>query len=121
MPRATISKFLLAAIIPAAAATLAMSAPAQAADADHGKTLFMKDGCFECHGTVGQGGAAGPALAPKTPTAEGIAKYIRNPRGAMPPYVQSVVSDADIADIQAYLSSVPKPKKPEDIPLLSGK
>ena len=31
---------------------------------DAGRTLFMKNGCFQCHGAEAQGGAAGPRLSP---------------------------------------------------------
>ena len=40
-------------------------AQAPAGDAAKGKVLFMKNGCYECHGTVGQGGT-GPRIAPRT-------------------------------------------------------
>ncbi len=45
-------------------------------------------------------------------------KYVRNPTGAMPPYTNQV-SDADIADIRAYLATVPAPPAVKDIPLLN--
>jgi mono/diheme cytochrome c family protein len=87
-------------------------------DAAHGKALFMRDGCFECHGTVGQGGP-GIRLAPGPLPASVIAAYIRNPAGEMPPYTSKVVSDQDIADIHAYLASVPKPPALAEIPELN--
>jgi mono/diheme cytochrome c family protein len=36
----------------------------------------------------------------------------------MPPYREAVLSDADLADIYAYLQSIPQPKEVKDIPLL---
>ena len=36
---------------------------ASAASPEHGKAVYMKMGCWQCHGTVGQGGA-GPRIAP---------------------------------------------------------
>jgi mono/diheme cytochrome c family protein len=96
---------------------LATSAHAQ--DANRGKHLFMADGCYECHGTVGQGGAAAPRIAPDPFPAEAISTYIRQPGGVMPPYAQSVLSDRDTADIQAYLAGIPQPKAVKDIPLLA--
>ena len=86
-------------------------------DAAHGKELFMKDGCYECHGYVGQG-AVGARLAPAPLPWEGIAAYIRNPAGEMPPYVSKVVSDQDVRDIHAYLATIPTPPRVADIPLL---
>jgi len=93
-------------------------APAMAQDAARGQHLFMADGCYECHGTVGQGGAA-PKLAPDPLPAEVIAHYIRHPAAVMPPYVETLVGDADVRDIQAYLASLPQPKPLNDIPLLA--
>jgi mono/diheme cytochrome c family protein len=37
----------------------------------------------------------------------------------MPPYTEKVLSDAQVADIHAYLASIPRGKAPADIPLLS--
>ena len=44
---------------------IAMAALAQtkAGDTANGKRLFERNGCYECHGYVGQGGAAGARLA----------------------------------------------------------
>ena len=44
---------------------LAVSAFAQTKPGDvaNGKRLFDKDGCYQCHGYVGQGGTSGPRLA----------------------------------------------------------
>jgi ubiquinol-cytochrome c reductase cytochrome c subunit len=36
----------------------------------------------------------------------------------MPPYTAKVLSDADLADIYAFLQSVPAPPKVDSIPLL---
>lgn len=94
-----------AALILMGTAGAAQSAPA-AADAARGKTVFTTVGCSSCHGTVGQGGV-GPHLAPDPLPVEAIEGYIRNPAGSMPPYVASVLSDADIADIAAYLRTIP--------------
>lgn len=93
------------------------AAAAQAQNAASGKALFIKQGCARCHGTDGQGGA-GARLAPNPPTVAAMQKYVRNPTGAMPPYTNQV-SDADIADIRAYLATVPAPPAVKDIPLLN--
>jgi mono/diheme cytochrome c family protein len=37
----------------------------------------------------------------------------------MPPYQKAILSDADLADIHAYLQSVPKPPDYKSIPLLN--
>ena len=83
-------------------------ASTQTPDIEHGRRLFVADGCYGCHGTVGQGGV-GIRLAPNPPPVSIIAAYLRNPLGEMPPYGSRVVSDADVRDIHAYLASIPKP------------
>jgi len=86
-----------------------------AGDADNGKKLFFKNGCYECHGTVGQGGT-GPRLAPRPLAAAALTAYVRKPGAGMPPYSAKVMSDAEVADIRAYLATIPEP--PKDLPLL---
>ena len=93
--------------------------PACAADAAKGRTAFMKNGCWQCHGEVGQGGAAGKTLAPKPMPLEAFNVFVRNSNGPMPPYPKEILSDADLADIHAYLQSIPAAKDYKSIPLLS--
>ena len=83
-----------------------------------GKTLFSKYGCYECHGTLGQGTTAGARLAPKPLVLTALIAYVRQPKGQMPPYTGKVVSDAELADIRAYLASIPEPPPAKNIPLL---
>jgi len=93
--------------------------PAPAADAAKGKTAFMKNGCWQCHGELGQGGAAGKTLAPKPMALEAFNVFVRNSNGPMPPYPKEILSDAELADIHAYLQSIPAGKDYKSIPLLS--
>ncbi len=90
-------------------------------NAPNGKKLFKSDGCYECHGTEGQGaqqtGAA--RIGPPQLSFDGFQSYIRKPTGQMPPYTSKVVPDQDAADIYAYLKSIPMPPKGKDIPLLN--
>ena len=88
-----------------------------AEDADNGKKLYTTVGCYECHGRVGQGGSAGPRLAPRPVPLQALVAYVRHPSGAMPPYTSKLVTDAQLADIHAFLASIPPPAK--DIPLLT--
>jgi mono/diheme cytochrome c family protein len=92
---------------------------APAGNAVNGKTLVMKIGCYQCHGNLGQGGAAGPRIAPSPMLAfRAFATYLRSPRGEMPPYTAKVLSDQQLADIYAYLAALPPPPAVESIPLL---
>ena len=47
-----------------------------------------------------------------------IIAYIRQPTAEMPPYTAKVISDAEIADIYAFLNTIPDPPKIDTIPLL---
>src|SRR5437867_12013134 len=88
-------------------------------NAENGKTLFMKSGCYECHGREGQGSTAtGPRLNQNPITYARFVSYIRKPSGEMPPYTAKVVTDQQAADIFAFLQSLPKPPAVETIPLL---
>jgi mono/diheme cytochrome c family protein len=86
--------------------------------AANGHALFMKVGCYESHGTQGQGGAAGPRIAPDPIPFDGLAAFVRTTSGEMPPYTTTLLSDNDLADIYAYLQSIPHPPAVSDIPLL---
>ena len=91
---------------------------AQNANVENGKKLFLRDGCYECHGYAGQGGA-GARLAPKVMSTDNFIKYVRRPSGAMPPYTTKVASDKDLSDIRAYLATMPEPPPLKSIPLLN--
>jgi mono/diheme cytochrome c family protein len=91
---------------------------ALAASAEKGKSLFLTYGCFQCHGTVGQGGNAGPKLAPDPMPYEALANFVRTTNRQMPPYREAVLPNEDLADIYAYLQSVPPGPDYKSIPLL---
>ena len=93
--------------------------PAPRGSAENGKALFMKIGCYQCHGREGQGSTAtGPRLNQNPITFTRFVTYIRKPSGEMPPYTAKVVSEQQAADIFAFLQSLPKPPAVESIPLL---
>jgi len=94
------------------------SGNAAGASAERGKKLFTSDGCYECHGRAAQGGI-GPRLGPDPLPLAFIEKYVRHPSGQMPPYTSKVVSDRDLADIYAFLKTLPESPKAKDIPLLN--
>jgi mono/diheme cytochrome c family protein len=94
---------------------------AVAASAEHGERVFMRAGCWQCHGTMGQGGAAGPKIAPDPLPFEALSSFVRTSNREMPAYRQAILSDADLADIYAYLQSIPKAPDPKTVPLLNQK
>ena len=102
----------------AAGLSLGSSAALAAGDAAKGKQNFLKYGCWQCHGTVGQGGA-GPKLAPDPLPFEALSSFVRTTNRAMPPYREAVLPNSDLEDIYAYLSSIPKPPDYKTIPLLA--
>ena len=110
--------FSIALTVSLCGTALAQSAP-PAGDAANGEKLFMSDGCYQCHGTVGQGSrGTGPRLAPNPVPYEGFAQQVRKPSNVMPPYSTLVLSDAQLADIYAYVRSLPGPPKPSDVTIL---
>jgi mono/diheme cytochrome c family protein len=94
---------------------------APAGNAENGRALFVKDGCYECHGREGQGSLQTRAsqIGPPPIPFSAFLAYARHPSGAMPPYTAKVVSEAEMADIYAFLKSVPLPPRPATIPLLN--
>ena len=88
-------------------------------NAENGKRIFMKNGCFECHGTVGQGTIAGARIGPPPLNAQGVIRYVRRPAGQMPAFTEKVMSDQELTDVYSYLKTIPAPKPAKDIPLLS--
>ena len=95
------------------------SSAALAADANKGKDAFVSHGCWQCHGYVGQGGVAGARLAPNPMPLAAMNVFVRNSNRTMPPYQKEILSDSDLADIHAYLSSIPAGKDYKSIPLLN--
>jgi mono/diheme cytochrome c family protein len=117
-----------AAVLSAAAMLGAAGGGAQAQDAPAGDTatgraVFLKEACFTCHGRSGQGGAyngPAPILAQTALPFEGFKAQIRNPVNDMPAYSDAVLSDKDIADIYAFVKSLPGPRSPKDIAILNN-
>ncbi|HZO47124.1 MAG TPA: cytochrome c [Xanthobacteraceae bacterium] len=102
----------------AIAAGLVLGFASMSSASEKGKQLFVKHGCWQCHGFVGQGGLAGPALTPEVMPFEAMNNFVRNSSRAMPPYTEAILSNADLTEIHAYLVSLPKPADPNSVPLL---
>ena len=94
------------------------SAAAPAGNADRGQTFFRKAGCYQCHSEQAQGGAQGPRLGPNPMAFQAFARYLRAPRGEMPPYTEKVMSDQDVADVHAFLRALPPAPPLSSLPLL---
>ena len=94
-------------------------AAAIAQSLEKGKSAYVKHGCWQCHGFAAQGGIAGPKLAPDPMPLVALTAFVRHTRGAMPPYQEAILSSADLADIHAWLQSLPKAQDYKTIPLLN--
>lgn len=100
----------------AGSAGAAQAAPA--GDAENGKKLYVSRACFHCHNTLAQGGEA-PRLAPRPIAFAAFMNELRQPRDQMPPYTAKVISDKEIADIYAFLQTIPAPPSVNTIPILN--
>jgi mono/diheme cytochrome c family protein len=110
----------------AVSAFFALASGAWAADAGNaakGKQLFTTKGCSYCHGTVGQGGGGrtgGLRIANMGIGFPAFLNQLRQPVNEMPPYVASALPDSDVADIFAYIASLPPPPDVKSIPILNN-
>ena len=102
----------------AAAPILAQPQTAPVGNAEKGKQLFLKQNCYYCHGTSGQGGRDGARIAQTSLNVQGLIRYVRKPTGGMPAFTEKILSDQELSDIYAYLKSLPAAKPVKDIPLL---
>lgn len=89
-------------------------------DPINGKKVYAAENCYECHGTTGQGGGVvGPKLAPHPLPLHLFLRQLRKPASRMPVYTAVVLTDAQAADILAYLQTIKPGKLAHDIPLLN--
>jgi mono/diheme cytochrome c family protein len=88
-------------------------------NAETGRKLYVRMGCYDCHGYEGQGSLRnGPRIGPNPIPFPDFVKEHRTPSGQMPPYTEKIISDQGLADIYAFLSSLPPPPDPKTIPIL---
>jgi mono/diheme cytochrome c family protein len=104
-------------MIPLLAAAQSQSTPS--GDVGNGKRLFLRDGCWECHGFAGQGGRDGARIGATSLTQQGVIRYVRKPTGSMPAFTDKLITDQELTDIYAYLKSLPAVKAAKDVPLLN--
>jgi mono/diheme cytochrome c family protein len=117
MPRSAC--MIIAIIIGTAALPSNAAFSASNGDVKKGQQLFESIGCYECHGYAGQGAlATGPRIARTELPLEAFTTALRSPASDMPPYGALILSDADAADILAYVKSMPAPPDPNSTPLL---
>jgi ubiquinol-cytochrome c reductase cytochrome c subunit len=94
---------------------------ALAGEAKRGQSIFVAQGCYLCHGRVGQGArGVGATIVPLRFEGPSFNAFLRHPTGSMPLYSPAVLSDADIAAISAYLHALPAPEPASRIPLLAS-
>jgi ubiquinol-cytochrome c reductase cytochrome c subunit len=79
---------------------------------DRGRHTYMKVGCYQCHGREAQGASTGPRLGPDPIPLAQFTRFVRTPRNEMPPYTTKLLSDAELADIHAFVASRPRPRNP---------
>ena len=110
---------ILVALMTSAVWAQGQPAATPAGNADTGKRLFTAYYCYACHGTQGQGTSAGARIATRPIAFAAFQRYLRQPSGQMPPYTATIVSDQDLADVYAFLRSVPVSKPAKEIALLN--
>ena len=112
--------YAFAALVVAAGVLASGSASAAAAaaggDVARGKAVWGNI-CYSCHGYEGQGGSTGPRVSP--PMAyPAFSAFVRTTSGAMPPFTEKVLTEQQVRDIHAYLSSIPAGPNPNTIQIL---
>ena len=114
-------RILVALMVMAVSPGFAQEAPK--GDAGNGKKLYLADGCYQCHGRVGQGGlmtGAAPILAQTKMPFAAFTRQLRNPINDMPPYPQTLLSEKEVADIYAFLQALPGRTPVKNIPILNN-
>jgi len=103
-----------------AMAHVAAAQPPPQGDAISGAKLFVDRACWQCHGLAAQGGGiAGPRLTGRVQVWTAFAAYVRRPTEEMIPFTAKVLPDQELADIFAWLRSLPPPPAVESLPVLS--
>ena len=104
----------LSAIALVAAASLVAVTFASAAPAPADRELFVRYGCYQCHGYEGQGGD-GLRIAPSPYPFDAFALKVRKPANEMPAYAPEVLSDTDLQALYRYVRAIPEATA--DLPL----
>lgn len=94
----------------ASSATTAALGSALSADVEAGRQIVAKN-CSMCHlqdGTAAGGPGPNLSISRETTNAQRVQRTVRNGDGAMPPFSQQQISDADLAKVVAYLQAIHK-------------
>jgi mono/diheme cytochrome c family protein len=91
-----------------------------------GEKLFMREGCYTCHGTTAVGSIiSGPQLAPEVVPWAAFIRQLRTPYNSwrygnvgMPRFGKGVLTTAQAADLYAYLLSIKPGPTAAQVPLL---
>jgi len=92
--------------------SVASAQTAGGGNAQNGKALFTDKGCSGCHGPDARGMSpvesptGGPRIAPPPLAFPAFTAFVRNPTGKMIPFSPQDISDAQLADVYAYLQSL---------------
>src|SRR6202011_331480 len=109
---------ILNAFLIAAVASASLLVPSQnpaappGGNSQNGKKVFEKLGCFRCHGSVGEGMAqtgkepAPPKIASPHLSLQEFVRFVRAPKGQMPPFSPAQVTDDELSDVYAFLQTV---------------
>ena len=117
-------RFAILLILMAVASVAGAQAPesntpaAPRGNAENGKKIYASYGCYQCHNYAANGGGAGPRLAPRPIVWTAFSTYVRKPKDQMPPYSTKMVTDQELADIYAFLVSIPPAPAVDSIPIL---
>lgn len=87
-------------------------------DAEDGEQLWVTYYCYSCHGWSANGGS-GPRISNTDRTLESFVRYVRKP-ARMPPYVNRVMSDQQLADVYEFLLGLPPSPTLDSIPMLKA-
>jgi ubiquinol-cytochrome c reductase cytochrome c subunit len=85
-------------------------------DPKTGLADYQKYGCYSCHGIVGQGTLRdGPRINAAAIGYPALLTQLRTPRYEMPAYTAVQIPDSGVADIFAYLTTLPKAPDPKSL------
>jgi mono/diheme cytochrome c family protein len=115
MKSASVALVMSSWLLAAASGAPAQDDPNRAVE--NGRRVYLRTGCYQCHGRESQGSpTTGPRLGPPASAFAAFEAWVRRPRGEMPPYTRAVLSDADLADIYAFLRTRPRPAAASRLP-----